>query len=129
MKLLDILTEDVDKQCEKAIANAKKIIPFLINGEITYSHHDSTMKYILKKDLTYRCNQHINDDQTIRTDVFPTLDVHQNHPFPFDVYIDGVKRYPNLWDIETKRKTFEHFCNHIEKKCKKFGIHFAHKMH
>jgi hypothetical protein len=129
MKLLDIISEDESKKCEKAIAMAKKIVPFLVDGEITYREHDSIMKYVLKKELTYRCNHHINDEGIERIDVFPTLEVHQNHPFPFDVYIDGVKRYPNLWDAETKIYTFDHFCELINKKCKKFGLHFASKMH
>jgi hypothetical protein len=129
MKFIDIISEDESKKCEKAIAMAKKIMPFLVDGEITYTQHDTIMKYVLKKELTYRCNQHINDDGTERIDVFPTLEVHRNHQFPFDVYIDDVKRYPNLWTDSTKIETFDHFCDHINKKCKKFGLNFAHKMH
>ncbi len=129
MKFIDIISEDESKKCEKAIAMAKKIMPFLVDGEITYSHHDSIMKYELKKQLSFRCNEHINDDGTERIDVFPTLEVHRNHPFPFDVYVDGEKMSPDTWTIKTKIETFDHFCDHINKKCKKFGLYLAHKMH
>ena len=112
------------------MARAKKITPLLANGEITYDdEHKTTMRYVLNKELYYRCSRHERTDGTIERYVFPTLEANQKGPFPFDVYIDGKKRYPNTWTTDTKIQVFNHFCKHIEGKCKKFGLHFASKMH
>ena len=130
MKFKDILKEESDTECDKLIEKAKKLTPLLVNGEITYKEHDSIMKYVLiKKDLYYRCSKHERTDGTTERWIFPTLEVHRNHPFPFDVYVDGVKSHPNLWTDSTKKETFDHLCDHINKKCKQFGLHFASKMH
>lgn len=129
MKFIDIIKEEESTKCENKIAMAKKIMPLLVDGLISYQHHDSTMKYILKKDLEYRCNVITNDDGSELIHVYPTLHVHVNHPFPFEVYVDDVKMHPNLWTDSTKKESFDHFCDHIDKKCKQFGLHFASKMH
>lgn len=128
MKLLNIIKEDEDSNiCDELIARAKKLTPLLVDGII--KGNDLTIKYVLVKELYYRCSKHERSNGTIERYVFPTLEANQNGSFPFEVYMDGEKTNPNLWTPSTKIMLFKRICKHIEEKCLKFNIHFASKMH
>lgn len=144
MKLLDIINEDMDKQCERGLANAKKVTPLLMNGEVTKKFEgtpkvdDIIYRYTFTGNLFYRCGKHKETDGTEHVWIFPSLIVEQNEPLPFICGVNGGNEGKVLYSenmfsnvINQKKNDantlfiFNMICEDIEKKCKQFGLHFA----
>ena len=144
MKLLDIISEDMDRQCERGLANAKKVTPLLMNGEVTKKLgrkakvEDFIYRYTFTGNLFYRCGKHKETDGTEHVWIFPTLIVDSGEPIPFIVSLHGgnngeLTYFHNLFSNKINQRdnedgtliVFNLICKDIEKKCKQFGLHFA----
>ena len=137
MKFIDIIKENnhegenLGGECEKKIKSAKNVLQIFKNGEIVHPVDGSVLKYEFTGHAKYRCekSEDIDNPNSNKIVAYALIETHHGITFPFDVYVDNVKKDVNSYDLGSKRQLFYKICDDMSYKFRKFNIHLKSQMH